>query len=338
MATQTDVQQLIQGLTPGGVNNGNPNTAYNNAAIPMQNAAGQWMNPATSPAASIAALNLAPISTQLPVWQAPAASTANLLGMLPQLNGQLPISPVPGGAVTTPPVSGSPSVNLPEPPVQIGGGSPSTSPLPGAPGDRPPAGTMAGDLYDRLFGPNSPSYMGPSPGGSYNLGGGLGNLDWRQLLDATLIPGDAWLSGSNKWDLSNFLEGVLGQTTNLPISSTLNLLTNLYGNNLENAPQFLQDRYLDNLNNMLANTLNNSIGSTTAQLNQSIDQKLSEKLAQDLGKRGIDTRVDTEAARKAAETKAAQDYVASIQLNNMLQGTATAARNAMNRMFGGKER
>lgn len=71
MPTQTDVQKLIQGLAPGAVNNGNPNTVYNTPGTVMGGAPA-----ATQPAPLTAVSNLPQVTpaSQLGAWVAPRPS------------------------------------------------------------------------------------------------------------------------------------------------------------------------------------------------------------------------------------------------------------------------
>lgn len=67
--TQTDVQQLIQGVSPINPNNGNPNTAYNNSpGIPVMDAFGNLNSPQVAPAANLGPLNfsLGPVLPETP--------------------------------------------------------------------------------------------------------------------------------------------------------------------------------------------------------------------------------------------------------------------------------
>lgn len=331
-----DVQQFIQNLNPTTANNGNPNTAYNNSPVPVMDAFGNWALPVTSPAAT---------ATFQRNTNAPWANVGNVgaginfpvFPSLPPLTSTpFPTTPVGGGG-------GGPSVNLPEPPVQIGGrGGTAPSPF------TPVPGTIGGDTFNNLFRDPLRPGINPTTGGTI---GGLGSMpSWQQFLDSGLdlagLPGDFYLSGTGKWDLSNILEGLGSAVTGLPISSGLDYLTKLYAggdlSNLQNAPQWLQDRYLDNLNNLLANTQFSSLQNSTNQSRSAIDQALSNKLAQDLAKYGINTQqsaAEREAARKEAEAQQARDFVAAYtSMPANMQRSAEQSRQAMLRMFGGKER
>lgn len=375
---QSEIQSLIQSLAgthsagqsnlPGAVNNGNPNTVYNTApgyTPPVSDAFDTWrLSQPALPTRDTSSIVGDPIAhankffqqsgTQLPApvtrapWTPPtgAGGATAPLPVFGNWNGN-----VGGGGLSTPPVIGTPgtgvigtpSINLPEPPVQVGGGG--VAP----PAPTPVSGSIGSDLYNSLF--RDPLQQGVSPimGGAQSSTGG-GNLSWQQLLDMVsepFLPGDMYLSGTNQWDLSNIGEALLSSLSGLPVESSLDLLTGMYAGkdadgyyqNLENAPQYLQDRYLDNLNNLLANTQSSSISNTTNKLNKSIEQTLSQKLMEDLAKRGMDTSSDAAAARKEAEAKQAREFVegyTSMPAN--MQRSAQQARAAMDRMFGGKER
>lgn len=225
MATQTDVQQLIQGLGPSGVNNGNPNTAYNNPPIPMQNAAGQWVNPATTPAASIAALDLPALSAQTPTWQAPAGQgPVDFRSLLPQLTGSMPLGQVPGGGVVTAPGTGG-GITPWTPPTQIGGGAVA------GPGGATGGGTgTGGSLMDQLsqggisgvpnvglpqVGGGSSGGFGDALGQMLGADAGTGSMDWQQALDlATEVLGgfrgnDLYQSNLNQWNSAEIVKGTL---------------------------------------------------------------------------------------------------------------------------------
>jgi hypothetical protein len=124
MADQTQIQQLIQALTPSSVNNGNPNTIYNtsNGPVPTTNGNGDWYVPAVNPAANMNALML-----QLGQWQPPTGG--------------------PGGI---PYYGGSGGFRLPNPGGNFGGGwtpqPPVTNPTqpPGTGTGTPPAGGGGG--------------------------------------------------------------------------------------------------------------------------------------------------------------------------------------------------
>lgn len=259
MADQRDVQQLIQGLTPSGVNNGNPNTAYNNSPIPVMDAFGNWSRPQVSPAASIS-FNRA--ASSLP------ASTPLNLPRLP--SGILGSTPVPGGGVV-PPAGPVDPLNPWTPPTQVGGGT-ATPPsavsppaslggqsgnqtLPGNNlGNVPPLGSFQGNLN-----------TGGTGGGSSSSGFGLwdispalaqqlginqgGGMDWQQFLDVVSEPfarGDFWNAQTNTWNPEAFAQaggGLLGGEFGRMLAGALvdnpDAMRNEFGGDiLRNAAEF----------------------------------------------------------------------------------------------------
>jgi hypothetical protein len=127
MPTQTDIQQLIQQLTPSGVNNGNPNTVYNTPGTPMQPAPAvgvappPTMNPdgtmnmnSIPQTADLSALlpvrtsqelgvwNAPPLTNNRPQWQLPFSNLPSLGNTAPtQPTTPPPVTPSTGGGVTT---------------------------------------------------------------------------------------------------------------------------------------------------------------------------------------------------------------------------------------------
>ena len=126
MPDQRDVQQLIQSLTPSAVNNGNPNTVYNQPQpqggyIPPTYDAGTntWrINPAPAPST----VNWQQMSANQPQswgWQGPTQPTPPPVVAPPVTTPTGPTTPVPppvtGGTGTAPPI-GLPS-HLPQSPA-----------------------------------------------------------------------------------------------------------------------------------------------------------------------------------------------------------------------------
>lgn len=237
MAEQRDVQQLIQSLTPSGVNNGNPNTAYNNPSIPMMDAFGNWSTPRVNPAATVSFNRAAPA---LP------ASTPLNLPRLP--SGILGSSPVQGGGVTTPSTGGT--ITPWTPPVQAGtGGNTPAVPTPPTTGGGVGGGYTQDDLANVL------NQIGGQFGGSYGGGGfggetagssasgrGLwdsspwlaqrlgvnpeGGFDWQQILDVISEPfirGDFWNAQTNTWNPGT-ATAALGRAAGIPLSGVLGSL------------------------------------------------------------------------------------------------------------------
>src|SRR5690606_8831183 len=135
MPNQTDIQKLIQGLAPGSVNNGNPNTIYNTPATvmggkaavppPSTDGLGNWAlntlpQAATLPAPLIQLPQLTP-SSQLGSWMAPRDPTSL---NLPQWS----MMPFPGQGTPTPGTGTPPPIT---PPTDTGGNLPPTGPTHG---------------------------------------------------------------------------------------------------------------------------------------------------------------------------------------------------------------
>lgn len=225
MATQTDVQQLIQGLVPGSVNNGNPNTIYN-AAAPSMNAQGQWSQAGMPQAATLAALQLPALASGggggVPVWAPPttAGNTAvrDLLASLPDVSNWVrPPTPAVPAVPTTPTNTGigRPSpVNFPQPVGPVG--HERGTPFMGNTG----TGGAGGRGYG---GSSSAGFSGRGPGTgnrsefinwvTNKIGmDDTGSMDWQQMLDAIsepFIQGDLWKSNINKFDSFAAVKGML---------------------------------------------------------------------------------------------------------------------------------
>lgn len=139
MPNQTDVQKLIQGLAPGAVNNGNPNTVYNTPGTvmrgtpsvppPTTDATGNWVlnnlpKPAVMGPPNIQLPQVTP-SSALGSWTAPHDPAAL---NLPQWKM------MPFGQGTTQPPGTTPPPTTP-PPTDTGGNTP---PTPSTGGPTPP--------------------------------------------------------------------------------------------------------------------------------------------------------------------------------------------------------
>lgn len=228
MADQRDVQQLIQSLTPSGVNNGNPNTAYNNSGTPMMDAFGNWSMPQVNPAASIAfnrAVPSLPTTTPSPLT-------------LPRLpSGTLGTTPVPGGGTT--PVLGTPGTNLPEPPVQVGtGGNLPATPAPG----RPAAGSGTGTapIMDQL----SRGGVSGVPSGSISTGmrdplaGWSDGISLPEFFQGANSPLGYILEGLDKIS-ELYLPGDMVQQGNLNLNQLLDSVAKQMGLPIEQAAQLI---------------------------------------------------------------------------------------------------
>lgn len=205
MATQTDVQQLIQGLTPTAVNNGNPNTAYNNSArtvinpndyvarisgapIPQMDAQGNWL--------------MGQISQSPTVDFSPRDLTA----LLPRTQINMPVMPrlpmLGGGGgggtapVVTPPTTQPPVVN---PPVGTGGNTP-----PSTGGGLPPFTQGGGGNSN-----TGPSVMDLLSQGGISGVGGLGGTGSVGGV-GTSTPSNPLSGWGDGISLPEFLQGASG--------------------------------------------------------------------------------------------------------------------------------
>ena len=107
MPDQRDVQQLIQSLTPSAVNNGNPNTVYNQ---PMPQ--GGYIPPTFDPGTNTWRVNPAPAPSNVN-WQQMSASQPQSWGW------QGPAQPAPPTTGTPPPVVAPPVTTTPIPSTPV---------------------------------------------------------------------------------------------------------------------------------------------------------------------------------------------------------------------------
>lgn len=166
--TQTDIQQMIQGLTPTAVNNGNPNTAYN-FAPPSTDAQGNWFGGGVGPAASLGALQLTPVAPWTPPAPPAGGAGSSLLDLLPSMPT--------GGIPTNPNWSPTPMPN----PSTGGGGGTSTG------GGQGPQGQGWNDGPAQGVGGNGSGGGAPAVSG-INHDGGLNN--WGPSTDPWGATGD----------------------------------------------------------------------------------------------------------------------------------------------------
>lgn len=134
MPDQRDVQQLIQSLTPSAVNNGNPNTVYN-----QPQPQGGYIPPTFDPGTNTWRINPAPAPSAIN-WQQMSASQPQTWGW------QQPVVPTPPSV--TPPVT-TPTTPVPTTPV--------------IPGVTPPEGGNSQGSNSGYF---NPSDNGGRPGGN----------------------------------------------------------------------------------------------------------------------------------------------------------------------------
>ena len=178
--TQTDIQQMIQGLTPSAVNNGNPNTAYN-FAPPTQDAQGNWFGGGVTPAASLGALQLTPVTP----WTPPQGTGGNAGGGLLDL---LPTMPE-GGIPTNPNWQPAPAPSpVPQPGGPVTGGGKGPQGQGGV--DRPATGIGGGNAGGATG--NPPRYDGLGPGS--NPPGTISGVDvraWANTFNQAGLPVDS---------------------------------------------------------------------------------------------------------------------------------------------------
>lgn len=117
-----------------------------------------------------------------------------------------------------------------------------------------------------------------------------GTISWQQLADY-LIPGDAYLSKTGQWDVSNVVTAMLGQITGLPVDSILTKLGQVQAG--QDDPQnfierMLIDHYMDKLNNQLAGQMNMS----QAEFQQNIAPLISQAIADSVDISSLDIQND----------------------------------------------
>lgn len=328
MATQSQIQSALQGglglqtmaqnNAPAGPNTGNPNTVYNLSPPNVR-----VFDPATGA--------LPPMGDAFGNWAVPAIPTTpntvdpRLLQLLSNVVQQTQVRPVvPTGPMPTIPPIVIPGLTPPPappeaPPLQP---PPSVAPLP------PPTPVTDPSL---AVNPNGNNYnagggwsatTGVNQGGAYHFNpgnpgvagatGGGEPINWSTVLNGALqgldavtepfLPGNWFLSGSGKLDLSNALAGlatrygipanqILGLMTKTPTQAGLSLISGATGLPLaqlagllnigqggesiadrilgmgDQAPaslRWLQDHFLDNLQNGFDVFQRDTLSSTNA--------------------------------------------------------------------------
>lgn len=251
MATQRDIQQLIQSLVPSGVNNGNPNTVYN-VPPPTLDAQGNWAAGLLPQAASIPGLNLPGTTATFDPWQPPAWDQAG--GIPGVIQPVLPGLPGGGGGSGggggggggyTPPGTGGPT-----PPTPVITEDPGTITSPG--NYDPPS------LYSGLGGTSAswwPSgalgFYGGMSGPGSSIGGNAYLSDRTSSVGAGSVVNvlggllgfgnNNYLRGSGSWDTSNILANIGQAVTGIPFNTMLNNLANSIANGGGTwAPQWLR--------------------------------------------------------------------------------------------------
>lgn len=248
MASQADLQTLVQQLgqsgVPSGVNNGNPNTVYN-----MANS-----SPAT------------PVGPGTP-WD---FSMSNPWDIRPNWNGQLnlapvipppaPPTPVPPGPVTGGPLPPNPIITPWTPPLNPPGRGGEGG---GGGGNRPGGGVGGGGA---LGGGGAGGGGAGGAGGAGGGGGGMpglggtwlggklgvgpdGTFDWQQAIDMGLdvlgIEGDWWSSNINQWNQSEIMQGVLNTLFPGLGSMAQKFALSPLAHRLGLVPEWLKDMVLD---------------------------------------------------------------------------------------------
>lgn len=340
MATQTDVQQLIQSLVPSGVNNGNPNTVYN-VPPPSLNAQGQWAQGRLPTAASIGGLNL------------PA-----ILAQLPQSNwGGGPVAGAPAGPL------------LPSFPAPVGGGGgggggtpfiPPVTPPVTPPGTTPPGGgggttgggvgtfepirniytgilqqgqTLPGtwtDPYTGGFGTVGP-WAGGMTGSLGGSGGGFNIGGWQGAVDkiANLFGVDPYMQGTGQWNFKGAISDIIQSLLGVPTDTGETL--NRWGANLGLSGSDPFSRFFDE---QLMRQFDDKKGQTMDKMFQKTLQGLQDET---LNKYGIDPNEktagpkmtgggrDSRSAAGAGSTTIAEGLAAQ----QMVEGWKQAQRDAL---------
>lgn len=347
MATQTDIQQLIQSIVPSAVNNGNPNTIYNNAP-PVLDGQGNWFASHLPTAASLTAFQMDPMANPtVTPWTAPASSggTGGLtfpglpdLGEWQPPDGWIPSTGGGGGG------GGRPDIPADVPRNR--------RPVTGSPGRQMVPGTLSYDLTRDLFRPMPTAGMGVFGEGGFSGGsngrwqhtvdseGGFQMPAWQQILDAItepFLPGDLYLSGTGKWDLSN---GALGQVANFlgvrpgTVNDLIGFVADRYGS-LERAPQWIQDHISDNVHNNMAN-LTKEISSDMRDQGRDIMEKIMDEFA--VPPAAPVNRAPSNSRSAGSQTwlegEAARDYVKSLNSPTaVMEGLRQQAIASMDKMF-----
>lgn len=291
MATQTDVQQLIQSLVPSSVNNGNPNTIYNASPLPATSPAGEWYIPDVNPAATLQALNLS-----LGTWVPPAGTGG---GIRP--NGVINF-----GGITTNPnwvPSTNPNNNPNFNPGGGGGGGTGGTQTPGgtaggggggAPVSNgtnigiPPLSTHNNGYFGSItpgggftgsFGGNggASGLWGVSPALARQLGMNAdGSISWQQILDMVTEPfisGNYWNSQTNSWN-QNALGEFLGQAVlGLPgVSSLMDAIArSRIAGGADETNSWIVRNYMENVQNDLMGLQNQINAETDNRTRQLLD-------------------------------------------------------------------
>lgn len=297
MPTQTDVQQLIQGLTPSSVNAGNPNTVYNSPAT-VANSAPQPRNPAW-------AQNMPPIpqSTAYGQWMLPSQWQAPATTQIQLPTWNINWTPLPGtgsgsgGGGTTPPTTGV--GQPPNVPGNTGGGGEPTGGGLTPENPSPDGGSYPQGIFDEFVkntgGAGNPDYQQNASwfqstvdrlGGARNEDG---SWDWRQIVDMVsepLVGANVWLSGSEKWDASNAIAGVIQSLTGIPVGNIMNALGQWQATQDDpvDSPleKMLADHWEDNGNNQIKvfeELLTNYLGQAGNIATQNINNQNSNYLA-----------------------------------------------------------
>ena len=335
MATQTDVQQLIQSLVPSGVNNGNPNTIYN--APPAMDAAGNWFASALPTAASIRELRLAgvplPQSSPLPMNTIQPVDTRPLApGPWTPPDSWFPVQP-PG--TVAPPNTEVPIQNPTLPPntgpitsVDLGHQSGAYNPSPDIPLGN---GVMGGIGYYGGMGGGAPAagsgsanygasgLWGSNPGLAGLLGlDQSGRMSWQQLLDILsepLISGDLYNPMTKTWNLGNLAGGIIG--------GPANLINNLFNTGLN--PNLIQEQLATALHKGQSKMLN-SIGKDSAALISESVRDIMEKFGlQDPGQAAWQPSTVGQAFGAGYDARQINDMIASGALGGTQFGAQSIA-------------
>lgn len=267
---QVGTQSVAQSGVPSAVNNGNPNTVYNVAAqpapwqtgtqpvpMPMTTAYGQWYIPSAT-------------KTDLP-WKPSQAQTVQQTQLvMPKPS----FADVPQQWITPPP--SKPPIPPPVNPGSGGGGGggsvirdlpPPYDPL----NPRNNGNYTPGNLDWKNLMENSGINYGKPGSAEWNraaewskavlsrLAGAKeanGKWDWKQIVDMIsepLLGGNLWLSGSNKWDVSNGIASLVQAFTGIPLNNIMNTLGKWQATQNDPADTWLEkalaDHWEDNANN-----------------------------------------------------------------------------------------
>lgn len=295
-------QELAQSIVAATANNGNPNTAYNSGVSSAASIGPLTLPNLTLPTLADLAAWVAPVNNGMPdlrpVWNGfltnPGWNPMQPPGTGPQTGGNTPpvSTPTPGG-----------HVNVVNPPTVLGhggneglnggyfggGGGVVGTPAGFGGGSFGGGGGGGGNALSGGAGfRGGANGLGEFPTINRLLGGNLqGQIDPRQVLDALFIPGNAWLSASEKWDVSNALLGLADRYIPGNLTGIVNRIAeNAAMQNPEDRnfiERWLNDHFRDNFGEHLQGGFNQWAQGNQNQLRDDAWKWLQDNVKVDLG-------------------------------------------------------